>query len=335
MATVLEANTSLLTLAKAESKAYADWQDSDDDVPSSAYWEVLDELLNYSGHVPSYVAHPYKDLEDSYDEFNSTGSAMPSRKMLVARGEFHAAINREPPKLEDPPSIQELVSKDVSHVQAARIWKLFAEDGRPMTELVQLELDKPGSVITKEHIAQHRRIRLAEAGFGAPPAVVIRETKLPKHDSQQSIEQMVSERVPVEQIVTVKVGQYGGKEETRGQWTEVVRMIAILTGTPVPNTGAEVLNKSFQDEVAKKEGRRSLDRPTNVFPVLKPTEIKSGSDETGIETNDHEPTELQIVELFDAGHDEKTIAKHFNLTIKKVKAVIAAADAEAEAGEDV
>jgi hypothetical protein len=237
-------------------------------------------------------------------------------------------INRaKPPVLPPLPSPAELHTKHVSHDQIGRIWGLYDDRGYGRFDLVQRELDEPGSVLTPEYVTHWNACRMAAAGFGERPAPWPFPPMPGTFGTAATIEDLLRQRVPGEQIIKVL-----GDDEGR-LTIEKLRAMAESLGVPFfPNSRA-LANQHAQDilreqaQYANLDGEAMLNRPKETVHALVPREI--GPDAMEEDAGDSEqPIEEMIADLHGAGHDAATIAKYTGLPKRKVEQMIARSYAE-------
>lgn len=295
--------------------------ESDDAYPPAEYWSVLDAALDVwlDGEIPGDLVHVSRAVDrlaEVYDAFNQSGAALPPRSFWTAREEVEFSRRQESPRLAPLPLPAELAKQGVTPRQIARIWKLLDERDVPRVDLVQQELDAPGSVITADYITQVDRRRMAEAGFGQP-SLSRERPRVEPPEQQLSLEDLIRQRLSLDQIVRLKGQQYGTDFPA-----PVVLLLARAMGVELSASAADVLNLAGAADIAKRDGEAAAKVPFNTVSVLEPRELSTEPPtDLGFDAADV-PVEDQVAELFAAGHDARTISQHTGLPKKKVEQII-------------
>ena len=332
----MDRNKELMQLLDAEAREYAIWDESADTAPHGGYWDAVDELLVQfaanSGRGVMAASVPLVDkLREAYTEFNSAGFAVQGAKYWRLRGEVQDSGRRTPPILQALATVQQLTDQKVNAYQICRIWRLIDEKGHERTDWVQDELSNPGSVITPEYVEHVNRLRQIEAGWPADdfevtkkkanrvPAAVVHPT---------DIETLIRQRVSAQQIHSLKRKQYGDAFPI-----SLITGLADAMQISIPGSADAVLNKAQADYV-RDVTHAEPQLPQSLPPVIE-REIGEGDDDALRDAVDEDASiEQQVAEMYDGGHDHKTIATHLGISNQKVKAIIKSyAMQESEIGE--
>lgn len=327
-------NAELMRLLDAEAHQYAIWNDSEEAEPSGEYWAAVDDLLDGFAADPgdgvlAWSASTVDKLRAAYAEFNESGMALPAAKYWRLRGEVQDACRRTPPVLDPLPTISTLVSQKVPGYQICRIWRLFGPGGHEDVQLVQDELDRPGSVITPAHIEYVNGMRLIEAGWLAGDAGAKKKTaKAPERAAApDDIETLIRQRVPVQQILKIKREQYGESFPPN-----IITDLADHMGISVPGSADAVLNKAYAD-LTRERTQVEPPLPSTLPPIVE-GEINEGDGMDLTEADGAQSVEDRVIDLYEGGHDVKTIASNVGLGEKKVRAIIKNYAAAAVEGDE-
>ncbi len=145
-------------------RAHAAWKASQQDAPDLSYWDAEAALITVftSGDIPydgREINEAVMNLAIHSEAFDAGGIPDPPQSYWAAYEAVVAIRNRmeiQEEKTLEPISV--LDRQGVPHEQIARIWGLVdPKTGRGQAYLVQRELDKPGSVITKDYVHPDRR----------------------------------------------------------------------------------------------------------------------------------------------------------------------------------
>lgn len=313
----------VLVLLEAEQAAHAAWVDSDDPSPSTDYWDAMDALCGAleDDDLPPHLyaaAEIAQSLTTIADEMTS---ANPPGAFWRMREALRSAVLREPPKLEPLVGLKELTTprdkggQGLTHRQAARVWRLLDDRDEPRADLVQQELDNPGSVLTEEYVKAIDVARLAELGFGARPKPV-RPQAPPRKFA--SLEELIEQRVPLPQIVALKQQQYAAGAQY--EWREMVLSLCVAMGIEPVDSVDAVLNAAGQQQLVDRIGPEVLTAALPTASVIEPRILETAPDESAPVAT----IEDQVMEMFEGGHDARSISKELGIPQGQVKAIVQA-----------
>lgn len=324
----------ILQLLQAEQTAYETWVQSEDKTPPAFYREVVDALLeSFQDDVPkemyaaAELAMRLAEIVDGLESLSPPAAFWQGRELL------REAVLREPPQLEPLPSLLELTTprdkcyegekrgQGLTHRQAARYWRLTDERGEPMAELVQQELDKPGSVLTPEYIASVDAFRLAELGFGERPKPVRIE---PPRQTYAGIEELIAQRVALPQMAKLKAEQFGvGMID---DWADALQRVARCMGIAVVESPESVLNAAGRQGIIDRVGPEAVTTALPTAAVVQPRilDTEPEAEEVGPSIED------RVMELFEGGHDVRSIAAELKISKKQAQEIIQAQQATEE-----
>lgn len=119
------------------------------------------------------------------------------RGLFLAHENYAKERDRKP--LDPLPSIQDLEEQKVSHQQIVKIWKLSG-----ISQVLQ-ELRSPGSIVTPEKRLEVETLRLGPLPKSTRADRIAPRPKAPDPVRRASLEELVLERVPRQQIVEMKL----------------------------------------------------------------------------------------------------------------------------------
>jgi hypothetical protein len=125
--------------------------------PDAAYWDAVTTLVDSfeDGDIPAEsraladAVENFRDEADAFEERDDESVLYPSAAFWTALTAVRQVVER-PARRELPPleSIKELAAMPyMQHAQICHMYGFLDRRGNPMTRLVQMELDLPGSVI--------------------------------------------------------------------------------------------------------------------------------------------------------------------------------------------
>lgn len=310
-------------------------KDENQPVLTDEYQQGLEDLLfTYAdGDMPSEMREMDRAVSilqtewEKYVEYVTKSEPNP-------RDEFWAAVSRlrgvrdgvvNPP---DRPleTVKQLMDQKVAPSQIAEIYAHngkgpFMRNGIPQPHLVQLEYDKPGSVLGEEfvHPAQAEKLKAAEeakARWEARRAA--KEASKPK-PGEETIQELHQQGLTVEQAAAVKcctsaeiVAEAAKLGLTFPEWTATSRSVYDKAMTEADQRFVEGLEARREAEAA----------PVEAQPEAQDDEIDEDPEE-----DDEELIELEIIEAHERGEDSTVIARnlkkaHPGLTVQKVAGVI-------------
>jgi len=147
----------LLTIAREFIRVHEEWrQDENRQNPDETYWDAVESMKAFeTGDIPGDIrplaarVSEFFDEVDAFDNRANMNDEYPHDSFWKAVDGIRSMLER-PGRRELPPleSIKELAAMPyMQHVQICKIYGFTDRRGNPMTRLVQMELDTPGSVI--------------------------------------------------------------------------------------------------------------------------------------------------------------------------------------------
>jgi len=157
----------LFAIVDRFNQIHRDWAefDTNNPEPTELYWRALQAVLDTfeGGDLPAdcrpMAAAVYK-LAQERARYDASGMTTVPQSLFAAREELERVARAARSPLERPhrETIQELAKQNVPHEQIARIWGLRRPDGTGRADLVQQELNQPGSVIGPNYVHPEDRM---------------------------------------------------------------------------------------------------------------------------------------------------------------------------------
>jgi hypothetical protein len=319
----------------AREKAQQSTPEGADSMPANMF-EVLrqrreqaaaDEQARYRDLIQQLADGAEVDPDEAAKIFEAAGKDLGDAEEDVAK-----LVKAKPPELPPLPSPVELFAKHVRHDQIARIWGMYDDRGYGRFDLVQRELDEPGSILTPEYVAHWNACRMAAAGFGERPAPWVFPPQPGTAGVPATVTDLLIQRVNAEQIIRML-----SAEAAAGLTVEKLRAMAADLGIGFYANAQDALNKGGEAQLRQKaeefhlDGQKIIDAPLPAIHVLQSREIGSEVDSDSSDpAADEQPIDELVTDLFAAGHDAAAIAVHTGLPKRKVERMIARSYAELE-----
>ncbi len=306
--------------AAAEQAAYAKWEAAfaDEEVsPSDEYYDALEAWLDI--YQPSRMPVAYAamtELNELYKRFVNMGGNMPPNEFWRVRADCQAKMLLEPPAAKQRKTPQQLTAAGVRPAQIAYEYRILDEDGNADIRLVQAELAKPGSVLTKEHMAKLHEWDMEQLGFAVPKHANMAWQAAQVEKTYDSLEDLITQGVSVEQIVDIKSQQYGGEVDL---WRIYVPTLASLMGVSLPANAQDAINAGGHELITAGMGEdlaAGIDLARNRAPVM-PNDIEVAPEQPVADQKE------AVRLLFESGAGVPEIAEQLGIPQSKVKKLLA------------
>jgi len=238
MAIAADRASELLSVVDFFNRTHDSWAvDDNAPHPTLAYWHSLDAMLSTfeTGDLPAncrQLAMAVFRLGALKAEFDQSEELDPGVRFWEAREKLaeELAKSRQPARRSYLEPITELHRQKVPIEQIARMWGLTNPDGSGRSDLVQKELDCPGSVITPDYVHPDERelavktekSRLEYLHAAAAAATVASQRKADEDEPvcPETSKELWSQDVPLPQAARMLKRS---QEEVAAEWAEFKR----------------------------------------------------------------------------------------------------------------